>query len=123
MFAVLVQPKSRTAHPGTIVKFSCEGQTEDGDGKSTLNINYDLVVGIRFENTDMLQEYQDRGFSWEKHTSENGQVTRWDVEILANAQNNNTRIVCYFESKIIDEAVLVVVEGKSIFISNHASQY
>ena len=120
MFAVLVHPKSRTAHPGSIVKFSCEGQAEDGDGKSTLNINNDLVVGIRFENVDILQEYQDRGFSWEKH-SENGQVTRWDVEILANAQNNNTRMVCYFESKVTDEAVLVVVEGKSILISNHHS--
>ena len=118
MFAVLVQPKSQAAHPGTIVKFSCEGQAEDG--KSTLNINDDLVVGIRFENTDILQEYQNRGFSWEKHR-ENGQVMRWDVEILANTQNNNTRMVCYFESKMTDEAVLVVVEGKSIFISIHHS--
>ena len=116
MFAVLVQPISRTAHPGTTVKFSCEGQAEDG--KSTLNINDDLVVGVTFENKDILQEYQNRSFSWEK-SSENGQITRWDVEILANAQNNNTRMVCYFESKITDEAVLVVVEGKPILISNH----
>ena len=118
MFAVLVQPKSRTAYPGTIVKFSCEGQAEDGDGKSTLNINDDLVVGIRFENTDIMQEYRNRSFSWEKQRK-SGQVTRWDVEILANVQNNNTRMVCYFESKITDEAVLVVVKGKSILISNH----
>ena len=110
MFAVLVQPKSRTAHPGTTVKFSCEGQAEDG--QSFLNINDDLLLGIRFENMEILQKYRDRGFSWEKH-SENRQVMRWDVEILANSQNNNTRMVCYFEFKISDE---VVVEATQLTV-------
>ena len=106
---VLVQPIGRVAYPGTVVHYSCEGTTTS---TATLNVNDDLVVGINFPDPDTLQEYHDRQFSWTRTPSDGGTTVRWDLSVLANAENNNTRLVCYFDSAITKQAVLVVVNGE-----------
>ena len=105
---MLVQPIGRVAYPGTTVHYSCEGT-----GTTTLNVNDELVVGGTFPtNQDILQEYQNRQFSWTRTPSQGGTTVRWDLSVLANAENNNTRINCYFGSAITKQAVLVVVDGE-----------
>ena len=106
---MLVQPIGRVAYNGTTVHYSCEGTTTS---TATLNVNYDFVVGINFPNNFILQEYRDRQFSWTRTPSHGGTTVRWDLSVLANAKNNNTRIVCYFDSAITRQAVLVVVDGE-----------
>ena len=106
---VLVQPIGRVAYNGTTVHYSCEGTTTSS---TTLNVNDELVVGGTFPNHAIEQEYRDRQFSWTRTPSQEGTTVRWDLSVLANAENNNTRIVCYFDLAISKQAVLVVVDGE-----------
>ena len=121
---MLVQPIGRVAYPGTTVHYSCEGT-----GTTTLNVNDELVVGDTLVSPAAVQTYQNRQFSWIR-TPSNGGTTRWDLSVLANAENNNTRIKCYFNSAITKEVVLVVVDGEwnnkqklhvSLLFSSHRS--
>ena len=108
---MLVQPISRVAYNGTTVHYSCVGATT-GNSTTTLNINDELVVGVTFPNPAIEQEYRDRQFSWTRTPPVGGTTVRWDLSVLANAENNNTRLVCYFGSAITKQAVLVVVNGE-----------
>ena len=107
---VLVQPIGRVAYLGTTVHYSCEGTTTTGS--TALTINDDLAVGGTFPNPSIEQEYRDRQFSWTRTPAQGGNTVRWDLSVLANAENNNTRIVCYFGSAVTRQAVLVVVNGE-----------
>ena len=106
---MLVQPIGRVAYPGTTVHYSCEGTTTSS---TTLNVNDKLVVGGTFPNHAAVQTYQNRQFSWTRTPSQGGTTVRWDLTVLANAENNNTRIKCNFDSAITKEVVLVVVDGE-----------
>ena len=106
---MLVQPIGRVAYNGTTVHYSCEGTTTS---PTTLNVNDELFVGVAFPNQAILQEYRDRQFNWIRTPSDGGTTVRWDLSVLANAENNNTRIQCYFGSAITKQAVLVVVDGE-----------
>ena len=107
---MLVQPIGRVAYPGTTVHYSCEGTT--AGGRPTLHVNDDLVVGLLFPNMQAIQKYQSRNFTWTKTVSQDGTTVRWDLSVLANEQNNNTRVSCTFNFDITRQAVLVVVNGE-----------
>ena len=109
---MLVQPIGRVAYPGTTVQYSCEGTTAGGDSRPTLHVNDDLVVGLRFPNMQAIQSYESRNFTWTRTPPEDGTTVRWDLSVLANEQNNNTRISCTFDQYISNKAVLVVVNGE-----------
>ena len=107
---MLVQPIGRVAYPGTTVHYSCEGTT--AGSRPTLHINDDLVVGLLFPNMQAIQSYESRNFTWTKTVSEDGTTVRWDLSVLANKENNNTRMRCAFDTAITNEVVLVVVNGE-----------
>ena len=75
---------------------------------SMMNLLWELPFQIKL----YCKTYQDRQFSWIRTPSDGGTTVRWDLSVLANAENNNTRIKCYFGSAITKEAVLVVVDGE-----------
>ena len=106
---VLVQPIGHVAYPGTTVHYSCEGTTTFS---ALLNINNELAVGRPFPNTFIEQQYQNRQFSWTRTPAQGGTTVRWDLNVVANEQNNNTRISCTFDNDITRQAVLVVVNGE-----------
>ena len=109
---MLVQPIGRVAYPGTTVHYSCEGTPARGDSRPTLHVNDDLVVGLLFPNMQILQSYESRNFTWTRTPPEDGTTVRWDLRVLANEENNNTRISCTFGTAITNEVVLVVVNGE-----------
>ena len=107
---MLVQPIGRVAYNGTTVHYSCEGTTTS---PTTLNVNDELFVGVaHFQIKLYCKTYRDRQFNWIRTPSDGGTTVRWDLSVLANAENNNTRIQCYFGSAITKQAVLVVVDGE-----------
>ena len=104
-----MNPIGRVAYPGTTAHYSCEGTN---DGRTTLVINDVLAVGTAFPNSELLQHYLERNFTWTKTVSEDGTTVRWDLSVLAKEETNNTRMICTFNTAITREAVLVVVNGE-----------
>ena len=119
---VTLQPQSHVAFPGTNVSFYCRGITGSSE-KSHLGINNKLYLGGTFHpSPDLVNHYKSRNFTWRRNETIIGNVKEsfWELHVIASPINNNTRVKCNFHTKVSNEAVLYVVEGKCIML---ATQY
>ena len=107
---MLEQPRTHVALEGENVTFHCRGH-----GNSKLNIDN------TYANSDSIgyfNNYRKIFWVYESETDGCDGISQWNISVLANNRNNNTKLYCLFvESPCRVEtslATLILVEGHII---------